>query len=225
MISVSHESHWSSRKCSNEFEVPFSLVVPIFRGDLKSSKQGCLFNVRHSEIKPMNLTYFVHSELFQKSVKTKIKSIKIIFFSKMDNNPSENGFQRKRPPVGRRSTGGKAPRKMLSHPLLAQWYRGNYPEGDHPDSGDDEKETQTYLSTSDNQVQVSPEINSVKCQTDQKSTVKLQKELATCREIIKNIEDEKTILWQRYHDATRLNKALVNERTSLCTKDCCKDQA
>ena len=141
----------------------------------------------------------------------------------MNNGTSETGNTRKRKP-GQRSTGGKAPRKMLSIPQRREWERQHYQQREVPGT-----ETQTFPSTSDQQVQCGNDTKSEKTQTRfgdyGNSLMKLQSDLESARKSNQYIEDEKTILWQRLHDAERLNKALINERTSLCLKDCCKDKA
>ena len=127
---------------------------------------------------------------------------------------------RKRSQELRKSTGGKAPRKQISHPKLREWEQRHHPEFFGMAHG----ETQTFPSTSDQQVQVEKEKSTEGTQTNRaESCTQLQHKLEKVRESLKYVEDEKTLLWQRLHDSERLNKALINERTSLCTKDCCKD--
>ena len=165
----------------------------------------------------MNLTQILHFLLFQKSngqnLKTKVFQEKSL--------QCKMSRQLKR---ARKSTGGKAPRKMISHPKLAQWERENHPEWFEDTEND--KECQIFPSTSDVQIQNSAEQTTSSTQTPfdlKESMVAAQRRLAKQREIIDYLDDDLVVARQRLHDAEKLYKALLSEKTSICTKDCCKD--
>ena len=132
--------------------------------------------------------------------------------------PKVDYFERRKRKC-RKATGDKAPRKMLTIPQLREWEDRNLPDDVETES----KEVQTFPSTSDHQVQCGGETINSATQTEGDSIIKVQKDLETASRIIDYIKDEKTLLYQRLGASEKLNKALLNERTSVCTKDCCKN--
>ena len=121
----------------------------------------------------------------------------------------------------RRSTGGKAPRKTLTIMQLREWEKKR---DESEEEETESKETQTFPSTSDTQVQCGAETNTSATQTSHaKSIIKLEKDLKTVGETLEYVQGEMTLLWQRTHRAERMNKILLNEKTSICNKDCCKN--
>ena len=120
----------------------------------------------------------------------------------------------------RRSTGGKAPRKQLSHAALMQFERR------HPllrNNFVSDKEVQTYASTSDVQIQMSAETNTVGTQTDQENQDdEVRREHNVANDIVAYLEDELRIMRRRLHRAEAMLKKLEEKPTSTCTKDCCK---
>ena len=121
----------------------------------------------------------------------------------------------------RKATGGKAPRKQLSIPQLREW------EDNNPllqDNDTEEKEIQTFPSTSDVQVQNCAEMKTSQSQTDYATPIiKIEKNLEKANEIIEYLKDENVLLRQKLGRAAKLERGLINSKTSLCTKDCCKD--
>ena len=126
----------------------------------------------------------------------------------------------------RKSTGGKAPRKQMCHPKLSGW-RNRQNESSDEDidrNATGDVDTQTYASTSDNQLQCNPEMTSTKTQTvNPRSIIRIQKKLDRQEETIHYQKGEIDTLRERLERATNLNGVLANERTSICNKDCCKD--
>ena len=122
--------------------------------------------------------------------------------------------------VVRRSTGGKAPRKQLSHAALMQFERR------HPllrDNFVSDKEVQTFPSNSDVQIQMSAETNTVGTQTDQENQdVELQREHNVARDIVAYLEDELRVLRRKLERAEAKQKKLEGKPTSTCSKDCCR---
>lgn len=140
---------------------------------------------------------------------------------------SEVMDSRKRPNIPR-CTGGKAPRKMISIIQRQEWERNEELKRQKRAEAElrerNSKEIQTFPSTSDSQIQCSKETSSRQAQTDySESIIKVQKNLDTCRGIIKYQDDQLVIMQQKLHDAERLYKGLLDQHSSLCTKDCCKD--
>ena len=129
--------------------------------------------------------------------------------------------------VARKSTGGRAPRKTLSHPMLREWQRRNPPPppGYEEEMEEvEEKEVQTFPSTSDVQVQNTVETKTVGAQTDYDiPIIKVQKDLYATSARCDYLEDELVVLRQKLHRAERLQKELMKEKTSICTKECCKN--
>ena len=125
----------------------------------------------------------------------------------------------------RKSTGGKAPRKQLCHPKLFGWrQRNESSDEDFDEFATGDIGTQTYISSSDNQLQCNPEMTSTKTQTDNpRSIIRIQKKLDKQEETISYQKREIDTLRERLDRATTLNRVLANEKTSICNKTCCRD--
>ena len=123
----------------------------------------------------------------------------------------------------RKATGGKAPRKQLSIPQLREWESQNELLNE-PEMRD--QENQIFPSTSDVQIQNCAETTTTSAQTDyDKPVIKLLKDLEKADEIINYQKNELILLRQELGRAKKLERSLVDEKTSLCTKECCKDSA
>ena len=122
----------------------------------------------------------------------------------------------------RKSTGGKAPRKSLA-PSAGRF---NYRDVEMVEREADDKGIQTYKSTSDVQIQASKDMNDKQTQTvEAVSCIRLQKDIEAQRRQIEYMSESRTLLYHRLARQAILERELVGEKTSLCTKPCCRDTA
>ena len=131
-----------------------------------------------------------------------------------------------------KSTGGKAPRKMLG-PKAARFdyrcapsIRDLRKEDRKINKEAESREVQTYQSTSDVQTQYGNELKDKKTQTENSvSVTELQNIMEKQSRTIQSLEDELTRVYHRVSRVEDINRTLMIERTSLCNKNCCKDSA
>ena len=132
----------------------------------------------------------------------------------------------------RKSTGGKAPRKMICEkgpgfdPRCAPSTRKRSKRNEYFDVEAEDKETQTYPSTSDSQTQAGSLSVDRMTQTEEAvSVIRLQKDIESMERRLEYMDGERTQLYHRIGRQENLERELLNQKTSLCTKDCCKDSA
>ena len=122
--------------------------------------------------------------------------------------------------VARKSTGGKAPRKSLSHPALMRFNR------QHPQLRQDyvaDKENQTHQSTSDVQIQIGADTKTIGTQTDQQNpAIEVKREFNAPNDIVEYLQDELATMRRRLHQAESMQKELETKPTTTCSNVCCK---